>query len=636
MFANNTLVHNLGHGLQVSGQIGGLSVQQNNLFGNQDYDIYLSPTSPGQILNATNNYWGTTPIGEIEGRIFDCNDNALISCGGSGAFLGEVLYGSPLVTPAQNAPAFITASTFDPQPVGLNQKGTLTLDFSRPMDTTKLPDLTFFDSRRGTVEELPGTTFGTSLARDPNGAIWFGCTNSTPDFTSWGLKRFDGQTWTNYTTSNGLGSNQISNLFITHGGDVWVSHSDSSNARLSWFSGGQWKVFSMTDVPGGPAVNYVSAIGEDKTGKVWFAMMNSVASFDGVNWTVFTSAEVPLLSNQISGITTDGQGRLWFAHSAAISSGLSSFDGTTWKTFTPGAGLPANTAYVGSLFSDSHGRVWFTIYVSQANTNLLGMIDGDTWTYFKTGDAGYPFNTTVLGFADHPDGSLWIVGNNMGTYNTAIFDGKRFTTHSSPAAIPFIFDPKGSMFMGGTGSTPARVLWAGETFAFDSGAWLSSTRYQSSYNFTGLVPPGTYKVASAGALGTDGVEAYSGSIINFNVDYAGQVSETTPPNSPIVKALGKKGDPTGLKATWTVVDPKNQVDSYRYAIGTSKGATNILYWTTLSQPLIDRSGLPLTEGQTYWVTVQAHNLIGLWGTSGYDSFVAGKPDEKVYIPAIRR
>ena len=83
-------------------------------------------------------------------------------------------------------------------------------------------------------------------------------------------------------------------------------------------------------------------------------------------------------------------------------------------------------------------------------------------------------------------------------------------------------------------------------------------------------------------------------------------------------------------------DPKSQVDSYRYAIGTSQGATNVLDWTTLSQPLIERGGLALTDGQTYWVSVQAVNLIGLWSPSGSAAFVAGQSDTKVYIPALRR
>ena len=116
-----------------------------------------------------------------------------------------------------------------------------------------------------------------------------------------------------------------------------------------------------------------------------------------------------------------------------------------------------------------------------------------------------------------------------------------------------------------------------------------------------------------------------------------KLANSTPPYAPQVKAGGKTEDASYLKASWTVYDPKSQVDSYRYAIGTSAGATNVLFWTTLSQAQIERSGLAMTKGQTYWITVQAHNLIGLWSSSGSASFVAGQPMKlNVFLPIITR
>ena len=45
----------------------------------------------------------------------------------------------------------------------------------------------------------------------------------------------------------------------------------------------------------------------------------------------------------------------------------------------------------------------------------------------------------------------------------------------------------------------------------------------------------------------------------------------------------------------------------------------------------------MTKGQTYWITVQAHNLIGLWSSSGSASFVAGQPMKlNVFLPIITR
>ena len=169
LFANNTVVNSAGDLLQISGsQAGGLIVRNNNLLGNGNsgsYHVKLIMDSTGrQTITAINNYWGPIQVGEIGGRIYDCNDDANTSCGANNATQGEVVYEPALNNPDPNAPAFVYKSTFDPSPVGLDQAGTVTLEFSRPMDTTRQPALTFYDSRRGTTQELTEATNATFVA----------------------------------------------------------------------------------------------------------------------------------------------------------------------------------------------------------------------------------------------------------------------------------------------------------------------------------------------------------------------------------------------------------------------------------------------------------------------------------------
>ena len=112
------------------------------------------------------------------------------------------------------------------------------------------------------------------------------------------------------------------------------------------------------------------------------------------------------------------------------------------------------------------------------------------------------------------------------------------------------------------------------------------------------------------------------------------MSETTPP-APSVFATGKPSDGGFVSATWN--NPGGQVDSYKYAIGATRGGSDVLNWTTTGNTLLHRTGLALVKGTTYWVSVKAHSQTGPWGSSGSVSFVAGKTTSRMtYLPSIQR
>ena len=93
-------------------------------------------------IDATQNWWGTTDPASIERMIYDGIDEF---------GLGMVDASSPLSGPEQDAPAFVTSISMSPNPVGL-ERGTLTVNFSRPMDTSVVPEVSFHDARRGMLK----------------------------------------------------------------------------------------------------------------------------------------------------------------------------------------------------------------------------------------------------------------------------------------------------------------------------------------------------------------------------------------------------------------------------------------------------------------------------------------------------
>jgi hypothetical protein len=97
----------------------------------------------------------------------------------------------------------------------------------------------------------------------------------------------------------------------------------------------------------------------------------------------------------------------------------------------------------------------------------------------------------------------------------------------------------------------------------------------------------------------------------FTVDYAGGVGDTTAPGVPSVTACaGATSD--NLSASWTASDPDSQITLYQYAIGTTPGGSEVINWTFTDQTGFDLSGLTLTQGQLYYISVKARNAGGLW------------------------
>ena len=171
----------------------------------------------------------------------------------------------------------------------------------------------------------------------------------------------------------------------------------------------------------------------------------------------------------------------------------------------------------------------------------------------------------------------------------------------------------------------------------DNAQWLSNTQWRATYDITSLVPRGTYTVSVSSAKGADGMEIPTDTRFNFVVDYAGQITDKTPPPPPTVFATGKPGDASYVGATWSANDPESAIIGYRYAIGSAASAVDIVNWTTTSATSLSRSGFGLIAGRQYWLAVQAQNAGGLWSASANRSFVAGQQSlVPIYLPLITR
>lgn len=142
---HNTFINNAQGAVSISGCSGQCSsanvIEGNNFVLNGKSELVVADGTGGHGVSAVGNYW-SVPVNQVPSHIDDCtfDENGC----GAGSTKGKVLWDPPLATPDQVAPAFVTNITMSPNPVGL-ERGTLTVDFSRPMSTSIVPTVWFED-----------------------------------------------------------------------------------------------------------------------------------------------------------------------------------------------------------------------------------------------------------------------------------------------------------------------------------------------------------------------------------------------------------------------------------------------------------------------------------------------------------
>jgi len=99
----------------------------------------------------------------------------------------------------------------------------------------------------------------------------------------------------------------------------------------------------------------------------------------------------------------------------------------------------------------------------------------------------------------------------------------------------------------------------------------------------------------------------------------GIVVDTTPPSIPAVTDSGVfTNSTTSLNASWTSSDPHTGIAAYRYRITrASPTGPTVADWTPAgTSTTVNRAGLALSSGVTYYFGVQAQNAAGSWSSIG--------------------
>jgi len=284
--------------------------------------------------------------------------------------------------------------------------------------------------------------------QDKAGNLWFGTTEN-------GLYKYDGKSFSRFTVTNGLNSNNIFSMLEDKDGKIWIG----TPAGVCLYDG---KTFAKIQIPlrkNLPPNKFkkthdVFSIMQDKGGKLWFATIDGVYIYDGKSFTPFIVNEgaggYTSSNNNVEHILEDKAGNIWFG--GRSNEGVYRYDGKSITNLKPNGD---NWAW--PVLQDKNGNIWFS------NWSGAYRYDGNSFTSLTKTD-GLPGDGSIMRIIEDKNGNLWFGGGG----GICRYDGKSFTCFTTKDGLinhgiwEILEDKTGNLWVG-TRET-GLYLYDGKTF----------------------------------------------------------------------------------------------------------------------------------------------------------------------------
>lgn len=273
------------------------------------------------------------------------------------------------------------------------------------------------------------------IYQDKHGSHWFG-TNGE------GIARHDGRNLTYFTTADGLAGDQVTAIIEDKEGKLLIA----TDGGISKFDGSKFTSYTTKD---GLNSNYVWSLFKDSKGTLWAGTVEGLCRFDGTKFhavalplPVAKNPDIAFAVNRICHIMEDSKGNLWFATDGR---GACKYDGKTYTAFTTDNGLCDNN--VTCIEEDKKGNIWFgSMYGG------ISKYDGKTFTtYNQSNQIG---NNEVWEILTDKQGYVWFSSEGFGVYR---YNGREFENYGEKQglgvrAVQSIYeDRQGRIWTGGGG-----------------------------------------------------------------------------------------------------------------------------------------------------------------------------------------
>ena len=195
-----------------------------------------------------------------------------------------------------------------------------------------------------------------SVCIDQLGNKWVG--------TGYGVSKYDGNNWYDFTTSNGLINNFVRHIFKDLQNDIWFC----TNGGVSKYDGQNWnkidlryvnlKNKSINETDSTFSVNTVMDGAVDSLGNVWLATLGGVFKYDGNVWEKFVEYD-GLVNNCVHSVAIDQFDNKYFG---TVYSGVSKYNDNTWETIDYNNGLLSNA--VEAIAIDHNNNIYFADFLN--------------------------------------------------------------------------------------------------------------------------------------------------------------------------------------------------------------------------------------------------------------------------------
>ncbi|HEY5759746.1 MAG TPA: two-component regulator propeller domain-containing protein, partial [Steroidobacter sp.] len=287
------------------------------------------------------------------------------------------------------------------------------------LDPERAPSQYVFDNWQ-IQQGLPQNTVA-SIARTPDGYLWFG--------TDEGLARFDGVRFTTFdrNTTPELSSRAINVLHVDTWGRLWIG---TANGVLI-FERGRFQAFAIPELAGGEVRSIVS----DMQGRVWIGADSGL--FDVVDGRVTAHGrEQGLAELAISALHVDRAGTLWVGLNRQ---GLYRLVGDRFERIALTSDAGSNA--IRSIYQEPDGVLW----VGSENGRLFR----GTGAQFASVPGAEELGGAVNAILRDRDGTLWIATTG-GVWRMKDGQAERLELekHAGNDAWALLEDPEGSLWIG--------------------------------------------------------------------------------------------------------------------------------------------------------------------------------------------
>lgn len=243
-----------------------------------------------------------------------------------------------------------------------------------------------------------------SILEDKAGNLWFGTTGE-------GLYKYDGESFFQYTSTNGLNSNTVHCILEDADGNIWIGTAEG----LCLYDGNKFNNIQIPLPPDLPPNKYrdthnVFDIMQDQNGKLWFATIDGVYVYNGKSFVPFIIDKDGLgfmsSNHNVERMLEDKAGNIWFG--GRSNNGVFRYDGKSLTNLKINGDDWASPALV-----DKNGNIWFNnwngAYVYDAR-----QADGQGDSFTKQIGLSNGNLSPVTRIIEDKAGTIWFGGGRRG------------------------------------------------------------------------------------------------------------------------------------------------------------------------------------------------------------------------------